>query len=114
MSTAPFPKPARPFLVPPIPKNPAELPHDAPWSNLTIRRISRSHHGRTLEMLGHAAEHLVHSRGFMNLAPSVADDEAVRILRRLSSAVFREYADRERVRRPVVDLVMGCANRLFE
>lgn len=114
MSTAPFPKPARPFLVPAVQRPPVDLPLGTDSGNLTIRRISRSHHGRTLEMLGHAAEHLASGRGFLVSAPSKADVEAVRILRRLSSAVFREYADRERVRRPVVDFVMGCANRLLE
>jgi len=114
MSTAPFPQPVRPLPVAPVRRTPTALPLDAGRVNLTIRRISNTHHGRTLQMLGHAAEHLVYSRGFLESPPSVADDEAVRILMRLSSAVFREYADSRRVRRPVEDFVMGCANWLLE
>jgi len=44
----------------------------------------------------------------------VADDEAVRILMRLSSEVFRDYARSVRVRRPVEDMMMGCLARLLE
>ena len=114
MSTAPFPQPAQPLPVATVRRTPTGLPLDAGRVNLTIRRMSKTHHGRTLQMLGHAAEYLVYSRGFLDSPPSTADDEAVHILMRLSSAVFREYADTSRVRRPVEDFVMGCANWLFE
>ena len=114
MSTAPFPQPARPLPIAPARRTPTVLPLDAGHVNLTIRRMSKTHHGRTLQMLGHAAEYLVYSRGFLDTPPNAADDEAVRILMRLSSAVFREYADTSRVRRPVEDFVVGCANWLFE
>lgn len=113
-TTAAFPKPARSLPLTVVRQPPAGLSFDAGKLNLTIRRISKTHHGRTLQMLGHAAEHLVYSRGFLVRPPSAADEEAVRILRRLSSAVFREYAERQRVRRPVEDFVMGCANWLLE
>lgn len=112
-TTAPFPRPAR-LLVPAIRPLPEGLPHDQGRLNLTVRRISKTHHGRTLQMLGHAAEHLVHNRQFLEKPASGADDEAVRILMRLSSAVFREYADSMKVRRPVEDFVMGCASWLLE
>lgn len=113
MSTAPFPGTIRPAIQPDAKRLPAGLPLDGGAVNLTTYRISRTHHGRTLQMLGHAAEHLVNSRGFLE-AWCEADEEAVRILRRLSSSVFREYAESVRVRRPVEDFVMGCAAWLFE
>jgi hypothetical protein len=82
---------------------------------LTTSRITSSHHGRTLRILGHAAEYLANSRRFMvGETSTAADDEAVRILMRSSSAVFREYADNVRVRRPVEDFVMGLAALVFE
>jgi len=113
-TTAPFPKPARSLPLTVVQQPLAGLRLDAGKLNLTIRRISKTHHGRTLQMLGHAAEYLAHSRRFLERPPSVADDEAVRILMRLSSVVFREYAESQRVRRPVEDFVMGCANWLLE
>lgn len=53
------------------------------------------HHGRTLLMLGHAAEHLADSRRFVlgeerGVAPV---DEAIHLLMRLSRGVFEEYAE---------------------
>ena len=115
MSTAPFPRAVQPSIQPGVAHLPAGLPQDTRGVNLTTYRISRTHHGRTLQTLGHAAEYLVNSRRFL-LAESVseADEEAVRILRRLSSSVFREYAESVKVRRPVEDFVMGCAAWLFE
>lgn len=120
-TTAPFPKLPRPLPVSLVPGAvpdsqlpPAGLPLDRSKVNLTIRRISKTHHGRTLQILGHAAEYLVRSRRFLTMPASAADDEAIRILRRLSSTVFREYAESTRVRRPVEDFVMGCASWLME
>ncbi|MEO6982595.1 MAG: hypothetical protein ABI072_05715 [Edaphobacter sp.] len=122
MSTAPFPRAVQnliqPRVQPEIQPNrqmPAGVPENAGALHLTIRRITRTHHGRTLQTLGHATEYLVHSRRFMvGKSASEAEDEAVRILRRLSSCVFREYAESVRVRRPVEDFVMGCAAWLLE
>jgi len=34
------------------------------FKDLTIHRITRTHHGRTLLMLGHAAEYLANSRRY--------------------------------------------------
>jgi hypothetical protein len=115
MSTAPFPRAVQPSIQPGVSYLPAELPQDRRALNLTTYRISKTHHGRTLQMLGHAAEYLANSRRFL-IAESVsqADEEAVRILRRLSSSVFLEYAESVKVRRPVEDFVMGCAAWLFE
>jgi hypothetical protein len=115
MSTATFPGTVRPgseFEIQHLGER-APLREDA--SNLTIRRISKTHHGRTLQILGHAAEYLVNSGRFLVEGSSSADDdEAVRILMRLSSSVFRDYAESVKVRRPVEDFLMGCANWLFE
>lgn len=110
-TTAPYLNDSGPVLVP---RPPAGFTLDGSRGSLTIRRITKSHHGRTLQMLGHAAEYLVHSRHFAEKRANAADDEAVSILRRLSSAVFLEYAESVRMRRPVEDFVMGCANWLLE
>jgi hypothetical protein len=65
-----------------------------PTAALTMRRAMATHHGRTLLMLGHAAEHLVNSRKFVfEEAGKRADDEAIHILRILSRGVFEEYAN---------------------
>lgn len=115
MSTAPFPGTVRPGSQPEVQHIGQRAPLREDASNLTIRRISKTHHGRTLQMLGHAAEYLVNSRRFLVAESSSADDEeAMRILLRLSSSVFQEYAESVRVRRPVEDFLMGCANWLFE
>ncbi|WP_035349235.1 hypothetical protein [Edaphobacter aggregans] len=61
------------------------------YPDLTIHRLSASHHGDTLRTLGHAAEYLVNSRPFSPEIEETADDrEAVRILIRLSREVFDE------------------------
>jgi hypothetical protein len=118
MSTVPFPKisrTARPAILPGVEHIPQGFRLDAGRVNLTTYRITKTHHGRTLQMLGHAAEYLVHSRQFVETGSGArAHDEAVRILRRLSSSVFCEYADTMKARRPVGDFVVGCANWLFE
>jgi hypothetical protein len=63
-------------------------------SDLTIHRITETHHGRTLLTLGHAAEYLADSRRFLFPETSTgADDEAIHILMELSSQVFTEYAE---------------------
>lgn len=113
-TTAPYRNSPGPVLVPPVQRPHAEFPLDGGKLNLTVRRITKTHHGRTLQVLGHAAEYLVHSRAFSERTGSKADKEAVRILRRLSSAVFLEYAESVRTRRPIEDFVMGCASWLLE
>lgn len=118
MSTVPFPKISkvvRPAVHPGVEQTPQRFRLDANGLNLTTYRITKTHHGRTLQMLGHAAEYLVHSRKFLETRSATrADDEAVRILRRLSSSVFLEYAENMKARRPVEDFVVGCANWLLE
>jgi|GEM_PF-3058826 len=118
MSTLPFPKvskTAHPALQPGPELVPQTFRLDHGRVNLTTYRMSNTHHGRTLQTLGHAAEYLVSSRLFLERGRAGrADDEAVRILRRLSSEIFREYAEGVKVRRPIEDVVMGCANWLFE
>lgn len=70
-----------------------ERPEIVPTAALTMRRALGTHHGRTLLMLGHAAEHLASSRKFVfEEAGKRADDEAIHILRILSRGVFEEYA----------------------
>lgn len=114
-TTAPYPNSPGPVLVPLGTRPPAGLLLGGESvSNLTIRRITKSHHGRTLRMMGHAAEYLAHSGRFAEKRMSAADNEAISILRRLSSAVFLEYAESVRVRRPIEDFVMGCASWLLE
>src|ERR1700722_9246837 len=64
-----------------------------PTASLTMRRPMGTHHGRTLLMLGHAAEHLASSRKFfVEETGRSADNEAIHILRSLSRGVFEEYA----------------------
>lgn len=113
-TTTPHQHQPGPVLVPLVRKNLAGFPLEGRNTNLTIRRITKTHHGRTLQMLGDAAEYLAHGRQFAGMRATAADDEAVSILRRLSSAVFLEYAETNRVRRPIEDFVMGCASWLLE
>ena len=113
-TTAPYQSQPGPVLAPLVRENHAGLALDASSVNLTIRRITKTHHGRTLQMLGHAAEYLTHSRQFAERRANAADNEAVSILRRLSSAVFLEYAETNHVWRPIEDFVMGCAGWLLE
>jgi hypothetical protein len=61
---------------------------------LTIRRITETHHGRTLLMLGHAAEHLANSRRFQVEEIDASEAEAMHILMGLSRSVFDEFAER--------------------
>jgi hypothetical protein len=68
--------------------------------DLTIRRITGTHHGRTLLTLGHAAEYLANSRRYsMRAYDREAEVEAVHILMELSRSVFEEYAERRSLHR---------------
>jgi hypothetical protein len=68
--------------------------------DLTIRRITGTHHGRTLLTLGHAAEYLANSRRYSTRAyDREAEVEAVHILLGLSRSVFEEYAERRSLHR---------------
>jgi hypothetical protein len=68
------------------------LPHTLGSTELS--RMAGVHHGRTLLMLGHAAEHLADSHRFVFEERAVVPvDEAIHILMRLSRGVFEEYAE---------------------
>jgi hypothetical protein len=90
----------------------ANGPTDAP--DLTIHRLTRTHHGRTLLMLGHAAEYLINSRRFMVQAKANdSENEAVHILMGLSRNVFDEYAEGASKGRSLDGLVLGCVTRFL-
>jgi hypothetical protein len=122
MSTAVFPGPngpARPVLVPS--RKPRAFPSlsqgraVSPVGDLTIHRITSTHHGRTLLTLGHAAEYLANSRRYstekMNPAANL---EAIHVLMEASRSVFEEFADRRSLTRRVENWVTERAVRLFE
>jgi hypothetical protein len=81
--------------------------------DLTIHRVTATHHGRTLLMLGHAAEYLVDTRRFLQATVSDSDNEAVHILMGLSRSVFDEYAEGASRGRRLDKLVLGCLTRLL-
>jgi hypothetical protein len=109
MSTAPFPgtyqQDAQTLSTIPVP---------TPAVDLTIHRRTVSHHGKTLLMLGHAAEYLVQSRMFLSAEPaSQSDTEAVHILMQLSRMVFNEYAQQVTANNPLETWMVGCLIKLF-
>jgi len=80
--------------------------------DLTIRRITGTHHGRTLLTLGHAAEYLANSRRYSTRAfDREAEVEAVHILLGLSRSVFEEYAERRSLHRRFEDWLIERAGR---
>jgi hypothetical protein len=96
MSTVAFPGVFRPELVN---RNASSVPTLSPGNpqpknaDLTIHRISQTHHGRTLLTLGHAAEYLANSRRYSIQAfDNKSDDEAIHILMGLSRSVFEDLA----------------------
>jgi hypothetical protein len=118
MATVAFPGTFRPAPSPPKPKritsfspgNPAPKRPD-----LTIHRITKSHHGRTLLLLGHAAEYLANSRRFTMLRlDDSADEEAIHILMGLSRQVFEEFADQTTEKRRKGDWLIERAVRWLE
>jgi hypothetical protein len=120
ISTATLARATRPTLVPqsvrhapaPTTLSVANGPTDAP--DLTIHRLTRTHHGRTLLMLGHAAEYLADSRRFLVRGKATdSDDEAIHILLSLSRSVFDEYAEGASKGRGLDGLVLGCVARLL-
>jgi hypothetical protein len=83
--------------------------------DLTIRRITQRHHGRTLLTLGHAAEYLVNSRRYSTQkVDHAANVDAVHILMGLSRKVFEDYAERRGLHRRVEDWVIEGAVGLLE
>ena len=118
MSTVAFPRVFRPELVN---RNASSLPtlspgnHPSNEAGLTIHRISKTHHGRTLVTLGHAAEYLANSRqysieGFDNKA----DDEAIHILLELSRSVFEDFAKPQTLSRRIGNWVVEHVVRLLD
>jgi hypothetical protein len=84
-------------------------------ADLTIHRITKSHHGRTLLLLGHATEYLANSRRFTMLRyDDSADEEAIHILMGLSRQVFEEFADQTTERRQIGDRLIERAVRWLE
>jgi hypothetical protein len=97
---------------PPVTLSAANGPIDVP--DLTIHRVTATHHGRTLLTLGHAAEYLVASRRFVQQATANdSDNEAIHILMGLSRSVFDDYAERASKGRRLDRLVLGCVTRLL-
>jgi hypothetical protein len=119
MATAVFPGPNRPVPVPakkarvfPSLSDGREASH---VGDLTIHRITDTHHGRTLLTLGRAAEYLVNSRRYSTRAyDREAEVEAVHVLMELSRTVFEEYAERRTLQRRFQDWVIERAVRVLE
>ena len=110
MSTAVFPGASRPrpVLVPRrVQGFPSLSQNKSAGGDLTIHRITQTHHGRTLLTLGHAAEYLANSRKYSTQKVDYqANVEAVQILMELSRRVFEEYANRKALSRRVEDWVI--------
>jgi hypothetical protein len=119
MSTAVFPGPTRSV---PLPSRRARafpsLSQGRAVSSagdLTIHRITRTHHGRTLLTLGHAAEYLANSRRYSTEKVDHASNvEAIHILMELSRSVFDDFAERRTLNRRLEDWLISRAVRLFE
>lgn len=99
-----------------VPRSLTEAPGQAEQASasvlLGIHRITSGHHGRTLLLLGHAAEHLANSRRFrVGEQDESADVDAIHILMRISRDVFDDYAGArsfsKRVEQWIVDRVVG-------
>ena len=121
MATAVFPGARGPFLVPARERKPKGFPSLSAGrsvsgvGDLTIHRITNSHHGRTLLTLGHAAEYLADlGRHSVSGAERKANVEAVHILMGASRMVFEEYAEQRNVRRRVEDWVVERVVQVLE
>jgi len=119
MSTAVFPGPTRPVPVRSRKAQPfPSLSQGRAVSrvgDLTIHRITSTHHGRTLLTLGHAAEYLANSRRYStDKVDHAANIEAVHILMELSRSVFEDFAERRRVSRRLENWLIEGAVRFFE
>src|SRR5260370_42221021 len=119
MATAVFPGPTRPVPVrsrkaQPIPSL-SQGREALQAGDLTIHRITSTHHGRTLLTLGHAAEYLANSRRYSTeKVDHAANVEAIHILMELSRSVFEDFAEQRTAGRKVEDWLIGLAVRLFE
>jgi hypothetical protein len=118
MATVAFPGSFQPI---PTQRKPKGLPSFSPGNpapkiaDLTIHRITKSHHGRTLLLLGHASEYLANSRRFTMLRyDDSADEEAIHILMGLSRQVFEEFAEQTTEKRRLGDRLIERAVRWLE
>ena len=122
MSTAVFPGPNGPAHPVPVPsRKPRAFPSlsqgraASSTGDLTIHRITRTHHGRTLLTLGNAAEYLANSRRYSaEKVDHASNVEAIHILMEVSRSVFEDFAERRSLNRRVEDWVIERAVRLFE
>ncbi len=118
MATAAIPGASRPALVPQKVRSFPSLSQGREASSvgdLTIHRITKTHHGRTLLTLGHAAEYLAHSRRYSGQAVDHGSAaEAIHILMRLSREVFEEFAERRTLSKKFEEWLMSRAVRLLE
>jgi hypothetical protein len=119
MATAVFPGPNRPVLVPS--RKARSFPSlsegraQSSAGDLTIHRITKTHHGRTLLTLGHAAEYLANSRRYSTQEIDYDSEvEAIHILMGLSRSVFEDFADRQTLNRRFEQWLIERAVRLFE
>jgi hypothetical protein len=119
MATAIFPGPTRPM---PVPSQKARVypslsqgREASREGDLTIHRITSTHHGRTLLTLGHAAEYLADSRRYSTGKVDHASNiEAIHILMEASRNVFDDFAEPPRLNRRFEQWLMDRAVRLIE
>ncbi|HXC94585.1 MAG TPA: hypothetical protein VNU92_02745 [Edaphobacter sp.] len=111
MASAVFPGPNGPVLVPL--RKPRSLPSlsnrrsISAEGDLTIHRITKTHHGRTLLTLGHAAEYLENSRRYWTRELNQeAHVEAIHILMGASQSLFREFAEPRKIHQRVQDFLV--------
>ena len=119
MATAVFPGSTRPVRV--LSRRTQPLPSLSQGrealqaGDLTIHRITRTHHGRTLLTLGHAAEYLANTRRYSSEKTDHASNvEAIHILMELSRSVFDDFAERGSLSRRFEQWLIGGAVRVFE
>ena len=119
MSTAVFPgvNRPRPVLVPRrASAHPSlSLNESASAGDLTIHRLTKSHHGRTLLTLGRGAEYLANSRRYSTQKIDYeANVEAIHILMEASRRVFEEYAECRAPHRRMEDWIIERVVGLLE
>jgi hypothetical protein len=119
MSTAAIPGPTRPVVV--FPRKARAFPSLSQGramstaGDLTIHRVTSTHHGRTLLMLGHAAEYLATSRRFSTEKVNhAANVEAIHILMELSRSIFDDFAERRTLNQRLQDWVVAGVVGLVE
>ena len=118
MSTASFPGALGPVLVKRFARESPSALAGRPAqgrADLTIHRITETHHGRTLLLLGHAAEHLANSRRYtIHGLNDGSEAEAIHILLGLSRDVFDEFARQQTRRWKAEQWLLGRVAGLIE